>query len=177
MRLLHSTAPVGVNVLDAAGVPARVGEDPDDPAVGSQVEVAGRKRLGNRGQAGVPPLVVEGTKTPAPGAVGGRRVPIVGLAVHGDRRRVGMQTQLPGGFGEDLARAEGSQGWQGVGFAAPDERVVLVARYPDQVLDRRVVWFQLVVRDGPVGQCMTVRQRRLAEALAYVSKVVEMVGM
>src|SRR5215217_3695246 len=89
-RLLHSTAPVGIQVLDAAGVPTRVGEDADDPAVGSQVEIAGRKRLWDRGQAGMPPLVVERTKTPAPGAVGGRRVPVVGLAVHGDRRRVGM---------------------------------------------------------------------------------------
>src|SRR3712207_9026197 len=92
--LLHVYLSVCVDVLDAAGVPARVGEDADDPAVGPEVEVAGSERLRDRGQAGVPPLVVEGTEPAAPGAVGGSRVPVVWLAVDGHGRRIGMQAHL-----------------------------------------------------------------------------------
>ncbi len=176
-RLLHVRGPVRVHVLHAPGAPVAVGEDADDPAVGPEVEVAGRQGLGDGGEAGVPAVVLEGAEPgAAPGGVPVRREPVVGDAVGGDRRRVGVQPHRLGRLAKGLTCAEGPHRRHRVGLRARDERVgAAVARDANQVLDRRVVRLQIIVADGPVGEGVPLRQHPLAEVVAHVREVPEVV--
>ena len=136
-RLLYVDVAAGVDVLDAVGVSVAVGQDADDAAVGPEVEVTRRQRLGDRGQGRVPLVVVEGTETEVPGRVRGRRVAVVRLAVHASRHRVRVQPHRLGRLAEGLSDPARAQRRQRVGFAARDEGVVLFsAGDADQVVER-----------------------------------------
>src|SRR5215210_7383411 len=89
-----------------------------------------------------------------------------------------MQPQPLGRLAEDLSDPARAERRHRVGFAAWDEGVVLLsARHADQVVEERVVRFQVFVGYGPVCEGAPLRQHAGSPAFAYVGEVLEMVRM
>src|SRR5919198_445410 len=66
-----------------------------------------------------------------------------------------------------VASAAGTQRRHGIRRAARDERIAVVARDTDQILEARIVRRQLVVGHGPVGQGAIRGQEMGHPALAH----------